>query len=259
MISEPFRLLQTTGLLIFFSILAGCTVFQNTSKEIPTPEMVVIKGGTFIMGDIFDRDNSDAMPVHEVSLPDFRIGKYEVTYEEYDAFARRTDRPLPKTDSLGRGDRPAAYVSWSDAQAFCQFHSWRLPTEQEWEYAARSGGKKRKFAETNNIDSLSKYARTEDNSAPFAFEVGTKKPNEAGLYDMGGNVFEWIGAFYQIYPEKDEAPKWEKLNERGVRILRGGSFDEPRQIASTYWRVGILKEAEQSDVGFRCVDPLESK
>lgn len=259
MLRTFFKSLQTATLPILLFLISGCSIFQSSSSDLPAPQMVLIKGGTFTMGDIYDRDNPDATPVHTVTLSNFKIGRYEVTYEEYDAFARRTDRTLPKSDSLGRGNRPVAYVSWSDAHAFCQFHSWRLPTEQEWEYAARSGGKKRKFAGTNDIDSLSKYARTENNSAPFAFEVGTKKPNEAGLYDMSGNVFEWIGAFYQIYPEKDKAPTWEKLSDRGIRILRGGSFDELRQIASTYWRVGILKDAEQSDVGFRCVDPLDGK
>ena len=250
--------IQIIGFMCIALTLTGCSVFQNTSKEIPTPEMVLIEGGTFKMGDIYGTDNPDATPVHKVKISSFKIGKYEVTYNQYDAFAQRTDRSLPQGDSLGRGDRAVVYVSWSDAQAFCEFHGWRLPTEQEWEYAARSGGKKTQFAGTNNIDSLANYARTKQNSAPFSFRGGTKKPNSSGLYDMSGNVFEWIGDFYQRYPQKGTKPQWANLDERGIRIIRGGSFKESGVIASTYWRVGILAEAEEYDIGFRCVDPLHN-
>ncbi len=138
-------------LFLILLITTGCSLFNSSSKEIPTPEMVLIEGGTFTMGDVYERKNPDSTPVHEVILPDFRIGKYEVTYDQYDAFALRTDRELPEADSMGRGSRAVAFVDWYDAQAFCQFHGWRLPTEQEWEYAARSGGQKTKFAGTNNI------------------------------------------------------------------------------------------------------------
>lgn len=246
------------GSLTLLLTIAGCSLFKSSAEEIPKPEMVLIEGGTFKMGDVYENENPDAIPVHTVTLSDFKIGKYEVTYNQYDAFARRTDRELPKADSLGRGSRAVVYVSWDDAQAFCQFHGWRLPTEQEWEYAARSGGKKMKFAGTNDIDSLNLYARTgHGDYSPYSFPVGTKKPNDAGLYDMSGNVLEWIGQYYQFYPKDGEDPKWSELEEGGIRILRGGSFRESRQIASTFWRIGMLTEAEEYDVGFRCVDPLQ--
>ena len=113
-----------------------------------------------------------------------------------------------------------------------------------------------RFAGTNNVDSLDKYARTIDNSLSRSFPVGTKKPNDLGLYDMSGNVLEWIGDYYQFYPKKGEEPEWDDMEKRTLRILRGGSFKEQRNIATTYWRVGMLKDAEEYDVGFRCVDPL---
>jgi len=240
-------------------VFAGCSLFRSASKSIPKPKMVLIKGGTFTMGDIYGDGNTDAQPTHRVTLNDFKIGKYEVTYNEYDAFARRTGRELPYADSLQRGNRAVAHVNWQDAQSFCKYHGWRLPTEQEWEYAARGGGKKMRFAGTNNIDSLNLYARTHDNSAPFSFTVGTKKPNSAGLYDMSGNVFEWIGGYYQFYPKNGNAPEWDNLDQRSIRILRGGSFKESKHIAATYWRVGMLKDAEEYDMGFRCVNPLENE
>ena len=213
----------------------------------------------FKMGNIYGDDNTDAKPVHTVTLTGFKIGKYEVTYRQYDAFAKQTNRPLPKADSLGRTDRAVVNLSWKEAQAFCNFHGWRLPTEQEWEYAARSGGQKSRFAGTNTSDSLNRFARTDDNSIHLSFKGGTKQPNEAGLYDMSGNVYEWIGAYYQFYPKDGTLPQWENLQQRGIRIIRGGSFKEPPKIAATYWRVGILKESKAYDVGFRCVAPLKNK
>jgi formylglycine-generating enzyme required for sulfatase activity len=236
--------------------LGACSLFKSTTQPIPKPEMVLIEGGQFKMGDIYGDNNTDAQPTHQVTLDDFKIGKYEVTYRKYDAFARKTGRELPEADPPQRGNRAVAHVDWHDAQAFCEYHGWRLPTEQEWEYAARGGGKKMRFAGTNNIDSLNAYARISDNSAPFSFKVGTKKPNSAGLYDMSGNVLEWIGQYYQFYPKKDQEPNWDNLEQRSIRILRGGSFRESKQISATYWRVGMLKGAEEYDVGFRCVDPL---
>lgn len=246
-------------LLAILLLLTGCSLFKHSSQKVPKPKMVYIEGGTFTMGDIYGKKkNSDATPVHKVTLSDFRIGKYEVTYRQYDAFARRTDRPLPPADTLlGRGRRAVAFVSWKDARAFCKYFGWRLPTEQEWEYAARSGGHKRKFAGTNNSDSLAVYARVPtDGLIPYSYKVGSRKPNDAELYDMSGNVFEWIGAYYQFYPEEGEDPEWQDLQEHNIRIIRGGSFGEAFQIATTYWRVGTLKSAEMDDVGFRCVDAL---
>ena len=246
------------GCLLAF-ILTSCSIFKNSADNSLQPEMVFLSGGTFTMGDIYGDGNSDAQPAHSVTLPNFEIGKYEVTYRQYDAFAQKTGRPLPKADSLGRGNRAVVNLNWEEAQAFCNFHGWRLPTEQEWEYAARSGGQKSRFSGTNTIDSLNNFARTDKNSIHLSFKGGTKAPNKAGLYDMSGNVYEWIGEYYQFYPKKNTKPQWENLQERGIRIIRGGSFKEPPEIAATYWRVGILKESQAYDVGFRCVNPLKNK
>lgn len=246
--------------LVLISI-AGCSLFKNSSNNIPKPEMVYIEGGTFTMGDIYKGPkNSDATPAHEVTLSDFKIGKYEVTYRQYDAFAERTGRPLPEADSaLGRGNRAVVYVSWTDAKAFCEYHGWRLPTEQEWEYAARGGGQKMKFAGTNDSDSLKYYARIGEGLIPYSYKVGTRKPNDAGLYDMSGNVFEWIGDYYQFYPKAGQTPEWDDMEQRTFRIMRGGSHGASSMIHATYWRAGMLKDSEVDDVGFRCVDPLENK
>ncbi|MBO6584575.1 MAG: SUMF1/EgtB/PvdO family nonheme iron enzyme [Gracilimonas sp.] len=211
--------------------------------------MVKVEGGTFLMGDIIDSTNTDALPIHEVSLDDYYIGKYEVTFAQYDTFARATDRELPPDEHYGRGDRAVVRVDWHDALAYCNYFGWRLPTETEWEYAARAGGRATLFAGTNNPDSLSNYAITEQDDLSFSFRVGTKKPNKLSIYDMSGNVSEWIGEYYQFYQRPEEM---HDLENSMVRIIRGGSFNSWVNTAKVYWRVGVLSDAKFYEVGFRC-------
>jgi formylglycine-generating enzyme required for sulfatase activity len=220
-------------------------------------DMTHVKGGTFEMGDVFDWGNDDAQPVHSVTLDDFRIGTYEVTYAQYDAFARAHDVPLPKDDGHGRGERAVAYVTWDQAQQFCEWYGYRLPTEQEWEYAARSRGKAVKFPGTNDKDSLRYYARMDDYSSPWSYTVGSKKPNALGLYDMAGNVYEWIGAYYPIFERFLENGEWYDLENRGMRVIRGGSFQSGAGPMHTFWRVATVREEQVNDLGFRCVEELK--
>lgn len=215
-------------------------------------EMTKVEGGTFLMGDVMERKNDDSLPLHEVTLSDFFIGTYEVTYEQYDAFAEATERPLPEDDDLGRGKRAVIYITWKDALTFCNAYGYRLPTEQEWEYAARSGGLDQVYAGTSNPDSLDQYARRAENSGPYAYLVGTKKPNDLGLYDMSGNVSEFIGDYYPFYKTNPDSIEYYPLDERMMRVVRGGSFNSEDETLRTYWRVGVLGDLEDHTVGFRC-------
>lgn len=138
----------------------------------------------------------------------------------------------------------------------------RLPTEQEWEYAARERGKHVVYPGTNSSDSLDMYARHDGNSYTLrTFPVGTKKPNQLGLYDMAGNAYEWIGRFYQFYPKDGQEPEWDPLEPDGIRIIRGGSFTSKQSRNSkdvnpmkTWWRVGTLADAKTMDIGIRCAE-----
>lgn len=234
--------------LIFVFSLSNCSVFKNTPST-SKPEMVFVEGGTFLMGDVIKRSNSDALPLHEVNIKDFYIGKYEITFEQYDEFALNTGRELPNDRDYGRGQRAVVYINWHDAQAFCNYWGWRLPTEKEWEYAARSRGKKMQFSGTNNIDSLDVYAVTKNSNINFSYLAGSKKPNELGLYDMSGNVLEMTGSFYQSYSAPDSIIN---LQDRGLRVVRGGSFLERISTNQTFWRVGTYDLMIHNDVGFRC-------
>lgn len=215
-------------------------------------EMTKIEGGTFLMGDVMEKKNEDSLPLHEVTLDDFYIGTYEVTYEQYDAFAAATGRLLPEDDDRGRGDRAVIYVTWEDALAFCNAYGYRLPKEQEWEYAARSGGLGQLYAGTSNPDSLDRYVRRAQNSGPYSYLVGTKQPNDLGLYDMSGNVSEFIGDYYPFYRTHPDSIDYYPLNERMMRVARGGSFNSDDYTLRTYWRVGVLGDLEDHTIGFRC-------
>lgn len=245
--------------LVLFSLLitTGCSVFKKTSKPLPKPQMVTIPGGKFQMGNLWNDENTDALPVHSVTIDSFYIGKYEVTTAQFNAYAKRTKKKQLNIDALKSGNLPAVNVTWIEAKAYCNYFGYRLPTEQEWEYAARGGGKKVQFSGTNNPDSLFHYAYIDKPHVNKPLPVGLKKPNALGLYDMSGNVFEWVGDYYQLYPKKGEAPKWDGMDERILRIIRGGSFDQRAAVASTYWRAGMLYDGRASDVGFRCASDTE--
>lgn len=245
-------------LMIVLLGFSGCALFRPTLREQLLPmDMTKVKGGTFVMGDVIEQKNDDSLPLHEVTLNDFYIGTYEVTFDQYDAFAKATERPLPENGGRGRGKRAVIYTTWYDALAFCNAYGYRLPTEQEWEYAARSGGLEQLYAGTSNPDSLANYARYSENSGAYSFDVGTKKPNGLGLYDMSGNLSEFIGEYYPFYKTNPDSIKYYPLNERAMRVVRGGSFNSEDATLRTYWRVGVLSDIGDHTIGFRCAASVE--
>ncbi len=182
--------------------------------------LVFVKGGCFRMGDLWDDgvggdgDGTQEKPVHEVCVDDFYIGKYEVTQREWIA-VMGSNPSSPVTCKAG--DCPVDNMSWSDIQAFvgklnakAGAERYRLPTEAEWEYAARSGGKDERYAGGNDVDAVSWYdvnsgAREEPPPVVVGHPVGQKAPNGLGLYDMSGNVWEWTSdwyspTYYQVSP-----------------------------------------------------------
>ncbi|RMD68212.1 MAG: PEGA domain-containing protein, partial [Gammaproteobacteria bacterium] len=165
------------------------------------PEMVVIPPGRFLMGSPFDEEgrDSDEGPQHRVSIArPFAIGRYEVTFEEYDRFCEATGRRRPDDNGWGRGKRPVINVSWHDAKAYARWLSkqtgkrYRLPSEAEWEYAARAGTSTRYWWGDRvghghaNCDGCGSWWDGKE-TAP----VGFFDPNPWGLYDTAGNVWEW--------------------------------------------------------------------
>jgi formylglycine-generating enzyme required for sulfatase activity len=240
--------MQKVFLLFYILLLGSCSILDREKNQYK-PEMVSVKGGTFMFGDFYENKNTDAIPSHSVTVDDFKIGKYEVTYEQFDYFAKKKGIKIPDSDLVERGRRAVTYVSWDEALSFCKYYGFRLPTETEWEYAARSRGKDHVLSGTAELDSVYVVALTKHENRNESIEVGTKRPNDLGIYDMSGNVFEWIGDFYQFYsmPERKHS-----LDDDAVRIIRGGSFYESMVANRTYWRTGTLKEIKSEDIGFRC-------
>ena len=187
--------------------------------------MVRVDGGTFMMGATSEQ-RSDAYynekPAHQVTLSSFSIGKYEVTQEEWEAV-------MGNNPSKFKGSKlPVEQVSWDDCQTFIRKLNqmtgkhFRLPTEAEWEYAARGGSKSRgyKYAGGNDLGSVAWY---EGNSGSKTHDVGQKQPNELGLYDMSGNVWEWCQDLYGSYSSSSQTnPRGASSGSR--RVDRGGSW-----------------------------------
>ncbi|VAX42029.1 protein of unknown function DUF323 [hydrothermal vent metagenome] len=251
-------------------------------------EMVPIKGGEFVMGSPSKEKgrNKDEGPQHKVKIEPFWMGKYEVTWDEYDiwtfgnditrrmklkgvkptprdADADAASRPsLPYTDmtfDYGHDRYPAICVTQLSAKVYCEWlsaktgHYYRLPTEAEWEYACRAGTTTA-FSFGNDVKKIDDYAWNEDNSDFEPHPIGKKKPNPWGLYDMHGNVAEWCldkydADFYQKFADAKVKPLLNvpSLEHRYGRIVRGGSWDQkPLELRSAS-RMKSVKDWKQLD------------
>lgn len=208
-------------------------------------DFALVKGGCFQMGDIFGDESDFERPVHEVCLDDFYMGKYEVTQELW----QKVTGDNPSSEVYHR--LPVDNVSWNDAQKFitrlCSLTgiNYRLPTEAEWEYAARSGGKWEKWAGTNNKDELPEYAWYGDNFGNNAHFVGLKKPNGLGLYDMTGNVFERVQDGWSRYE------KTKQRNPQGAETMQGARYQNINRGGNNFRRtMGSIYRRDRY-VGFR--------
>ncbi len=215
-------------------------------------KMVLVEKGSFTMGDTDGA--SDEKPTHKVTFTyNFYIGKYEVTFDEYDAFCSATGKSKPNDQGWGRGSRPVINVTWWDAIDYCNWLSekeklpkaydsngnlldkdgrvttditkvlgYRLPTEAEWEFAARGGNKSRgyQYAGSSTVGDVAWY---DSNSGGKTQEVGKKAPNELGIYDMSGNVWEWCSDWYGNYSSSAQTNPYNST-AGSSRVARGGSW-----------------------------------
>lgn len=195
-------------------------------KAIPGYTLVLIKGGCFNMGDIFGDGDPDEVPVHKVCVDDFYMGVHEVTQKEW--FEVMGTRPSSLVDC---NECPVENVSYMDVQRFIEKLNsmseriYRLPTEAEWEYGARNGGRKYKWAGTNKESELEDYAWFRDNAGDRPHPVAQKKPNLLGLYDMNGNVQEWVEDLYGVeYYSKSPVNNPDGAWWSQYHSVRGGSF-----------------------------------
>ncbi len=215
--------------------------------------IVFVKGGCFDMGDIFGTGTSDEKPVHTVCISDFYLGRTEVTQKQW------VDITGQNPSKIQCDDCPVTRVSWYDVQDFIKKLNektgmiYRLPTEAEWEYAARSGGLKEQWAGTNNEEGIGEYAWYGLNSDGNTHTVAGKLPNGIGLYDMMGNVWEWCldwynKHYYETQPNMNPQGHLEGVN----RVLRGGGWrSEDNGLRTTDRNDFDPASNKFSDIGFR--------
>jgi formylglycine-generating enzyme required for sulfatase activity len=226
------------------------------------PAMVVVPCGSFSMG---STEGTDEQPVHTVSIAaSFALAKYEVSFAEYDAFAKATGRSEP-WDRWGRGKRPVINVSWDDATAYATWLSqqtgktYRLPTEAEWEYAARAGSiTKYPWGDEVGLNNANCDGCGSQWDNKQTAPVGSFAANAFGLHDMHGNVWEWVQDCY--HSSYEGAPADGAAREQcdsSSRVLRGGSWlFDPAWMRSAA-RYGDAASYTGSDSGFRLAQDLE--
>jgi formylglycine-generating enzyme required for sulfatase activity len=226
--------------------------------EIST-DMVFVDGGTFTMG-CDDCGSKNAMPAHTVSLDGFYIGKYEVTQELWLEVTGNNPSDCYYEDADLPARRPVETVSWDDVQEFisklnCMTgKNYRLPTEAEWEYAARGGANSRNYIYSGGND-LDAVAWHRGNATGKTWQVGGRQPNELGLYDMSGNVGEWVadryaGDYYASSPR--ENPKGPSSSEFAERVYRGGTYYFNSEVAlRVFYRGYSVPDDRNKYTGFR--------
>jgi formylglycine-generating enzyme required for sulfatase activity len=223
------------------------------------PSLVAVRGGCFVMGTPeHDPAREFDERRHEVCVQDFLIGRHEVTFAEYDRFAASTGRPLPSDEGWGRGRQPVINVSWEEATAFAAWLSrttgkgYRLPTEAEWEYACRGGGREQRFCGADEPNPLACYA---DNCRGRAHPVGSRPANTLGIHDMSGNVGEWTCSAYDKGYRGGETRCVPPGSVRpdATLVARGGSWlDDPRYVRGSS-RDGGYHAFRAVTLGFRLV------
>jgi formylglycine-generating enzyme required for sulfatase activity len=250
--------------LIIFSFTIFSFLNSVTSQTRPNIEWVEIPKGSFKMGSPEGETNrkGDEQP-HEVALTAFKMSKYEITFEQYDLFCTATNRAKPNDEGWGRGNRPVINVSWHDANAFAEWMHCRLPTEAEWEYAARAGsttpfntGFILNSADANYDGNFPYIGSAKGDYLQQTSPVGSFPPNQWGLHDMHGNVWEWCSDWYGDYLSDPQ------MNPTGLksgyfRVQRGGSWFNGATICRSASRSSCYPGRRDFNFGFRIVSSID--
>lgn len=244
----------------------------------PAPEMVVIPAGEFTMGSPHGEEGREEYEEpHRVRIErSFALGRYEVSFEEYERFVVATGHRRPQDQNWGRHRQPVIDVSWHDATAYTEWLSretrqrYRLPTEAEWEYAARAGSRTARYW-GDDPSMACRYANVFDRTARRKHDLGWKphscsdgftetapvgrfKPNGFGLYDMLGNVWEWTCSGYE---EAYGAQTQQCLSDTGIRrAIRGGSWGSKQRGVRAAFRGRLMPGGRYRYGGFRLAREL---
>jgi sulfatase modifying factor 1 len=245
---------------IFF-LLISCAGILYAQSNTASPEAqdpspaILIPAGEFKMGDNSPGDHS---PAHKVQITSFWMDKFEVTNVRYAAFCKATGHPLPQFWGMKEfhsgpvfPDYPVVGVSWGDAAAYAKWCGKRLPTEAEWEYAARGGLNEKNFPHGDSL--APKDANYANSEAKGTLPVGQFPANGYGLNDMAGNVVEWVADYY----DKDYYSNSPASNPKGpavgkFRVIRGGGWHSGPSCNRVYFRNALAQGWLDFNVGFRC-------
>ncbi|MBI5245034.1 MAG: SUMF1/EgtB/PvdO family nonheme iron enzyme [Elusimicrobia bacterium] len=247
--------------MLFLSLAYAADAPGVSSETAPSPggfaDMALVPAGEFWMGSPEGEGYSSERPRHKVYLDEYRIDTTEVTTAQYREFAKATGRQLRQQPCPDSANCPVLYVNWDEAQAYCRSLGKRLPTEAEWEKAARGGSEGRYFF-GDKESLLGEYAWFWDNSGRKVHHVGLKKPNPYGLYDVYGNAQEWTAdrydaTYYGRSPRKNPKGPF----EGGDRVVRGGSAFVSAELCRSAQRMKGPQLNRYSGRGFRCAASTE--
>lgn len=231
------------------------------------PEMIMVDGGAFRQGDTRGDGAPVERPVHTVKIRPFALGRFEVTFEEYDRYAIAEGQPFPGDQGWGRGSHPVINVSWEDARHYAMWLShetgkpFRLPTESEWEYAARNRDKDENWAGTSADEKVGHYAVYAATSHNRTAPVGKRTNNSLGLYDMSGNVWEWVeDCWHDNYKDAPgDGLAWKEAGGENCsrRVARGGAWGDDPVFLRSSSRFYFAAELKGGDIGFRLAQDVE--
>jgi serine/threonine-protein kinase len=229
---------------------------QHTEKQVTgtPPNMVRVKGGTFKMG-TDDRAIKAGGPAHDAPVGDFYLDKFEVTCEEYQRFVRDTQHPPPTDWPEGKLDPhkaelPVVNVSWFDAKAYAEWAGKRLPSEKEWEYAAR-GSEDRLYPWGNEWSPDCSNSAEDQIKQPVAVGSYKRGVSWCNVYDLAGNVAEWVADDFAPYPGSQSPP------EPGFKVFRGGAFNTHKDQLIMTRRWWDYPDTKLNFLGFRCAKDSE--
>ena len=241
---------------IFIAIFIALVFMQNAFSQKPKIEWVEISAGTFMMGSpITEKGRGYNEEQHQTTVKSFKMSKYEITFEQYDAFCEATDRLKPNDEGWGRGNLPVINVSWKDARDFAEWMGCRLPTEAEWEYACRADSITPFFTgnclSSTQANYNANFPYTNCSEGDFierTMRVGSFPPNSWGLYDMCGNVWEWCSDLY-----KDSPASINNSDNKTYHVIKGGSWSSDAIHCRSAFRTCGAPDMHSAYMGFRLV------
>jgi formylglycine-generating enzyme required for sulfatase activity len=237
-------------------ICADCVVAVDarpvlSAADILAQEMALVPAGPFLMGSPDGEGKPNERPRRRVVLGNYFMDRRPVTVAQFRAFTQAAGRVMPAQPAWNKDRHPVVMVDWNEAQAYCAWAGKRLPTEAEWEKAARAGSEAR-YSFGDSEVKLSSHAWFSNNSGGRTHPVGEKPANPYGLHDMGGNAAQWVSDWYAPNYADAGTDSPQGPPSGGMRVLRGGSWSSPAAACRAASRDWFFPEGRAETIGLRC-------